>query len=239
MILHHHFEKLSSTQKYLKEHLEGLSLDSSRILISTDLQTNGIGRRNKSWHHKENALAFSFTLPTSNKKSIISLEMVVLLVLFLKNKGYEISLKWPNDLLNKKGQKCGGVIIHLLKDIFIVGVGINWGICSFEEECQYIPGVLDESRTLLKQDYRNIPFLIYNYILNHRLSEQEIQKKWMEFCIHMGKSVKISENNKVFEGVFTGVGTCGEAMLINQNETKSFFTGSLSLGRLGVQDGFR
>ncbi|MCY4523122.1 MAG: biotin--[acetyl-CoA-carboxylase] ligase, partial [Halobacteriovoraceae bacterium] len=196
MILHRHFARLFSTQNHLKDNLESLTVRTSNVLISTDLQTNGIGRRNRNWHHKKNALALSFTLPYSKEKNLVSLEMAVILAEFLKKKtGSAIGLKWPNDLINEKGQKCGGIIIHLQKEIFIVGVGINWGKCRFNEEYDYLPGVVDESYGFKKEDYKKLPYLVYDYVLNHRSnSQKEAREQWMNLCVHMDGEVKIREN---------------------------------------------
>ena len=232
MIYHFHTKEIPSTQNYLKEHLETLLCASSQILISTDSQTQGIGRRSNSWHHGRNALAFSFTLPYFDKMSMVSQETAVLLVKFLKyTGGYEIGLKWPNDLINKRSEKCGGIVVHLQNKTLIVGVGINWGRGEFAGKYRYAPGVVDKFYVFKNEDYEKIPFDFYTYLLAHRLSVQETREEWMRYCCHLNEVVQIYEDSGVEQGIFLGIGRLGEAVLRKGDHVKTFFTGSLSLGR--------
>ena len=128
--MHHiHFDQCESTQNYLKNNWDELIVNHENILISTDHQTKGIGRRGNSWKELSNSLFLSFSLSANEVLTLTSLEIGVLIVDFISQKfNTDLRLKWPNDILTKDGHKCGGVLCNVVeKNQIIVGIGLNLG----------------------------------------------------------------------------------------------------------------
>ena len=228
-MIHLHFSELSSTQDYLRDHLNVLMEDSSRILISTKRQTKGVGRRDKVWHHVKNALAFSFTLSPGDPMGLNPLRVGVLLVEYLKTKSHRVYLKWPNDLINGEKKKCGGIVSWFSKDTLVIGVGINWGMSHFEGSYNTPPGVIDKSCELSGSDFRDLPREIYHFILKQEMGL--VREKWLENCMHLHQQVYFKEDERVQEGRFVDIGSGGEAVLECKDQIKRVYTGSLSLSR--------
>ncbi|MBF0361006.1 MAG: biotin--[acetyl-CoA-carboxylase] ligase [Oligoflexia bacterium] len=244
-VTHLSLTKTNSTQldlkNYIKEKAESKINSDVNILVSTSEQSDGFGRFGRRWDNYKNALAFSFTLQPNKIKTLTSLEIAILISEFFKNK-YEVklSLKWPNDILNKNEEKCAGILMEFFnEDLLIVGVGINL-FKSDEDEMlfqkkKYLTpsGYVFSSPAISGEFKKEIPLEIYNYILENRKESKQIIDEWNELSVHINRLVKIvdevAEETREEEGVFLGVGPSGEALLGVKKEIRSIFTGSLVL----------
>ena len=100
------------------------------MLIITDNQKNGRGRRNNKWHSSPgNNLTFSLILKKTDD-SDLGLFSILIGVAIVKGiekfTNINCTLKWPNDIiLNKK--KIGGILIETKHNspFFVIGVGLN------------------------------------------------------------------------------------------------------------------
>ena len=212
---HIHLPSVDSTQSYLRE-----NLGSGNILVSTEEQTSGYGRQAKKWVHQEDSLAFSFTLNPCEVPTLTPLEVSVLIAKYFKNHySFELKLKWPNDLLNKKGEKCGGILIQNFEGVLIVGVGINLSIGRPIQERKMYPAGFLKIKNISSEDLSKD---IYEYILGHRLNPELIRELWLKSCIHLGMEVQIDK----VSGIFKGIGPLGEAQILG-DEIKSIFSGEL------------
>jgi len=228
-INHIHLEACPSTQLKLKNEFDSLTSKNANILISTQNQTAGIGRRGNHWQSLGNNLAFSFTLGPSATPTLTPLEIAVATVNFMQqNFKINLKVKWPNDILQGDNKKCGGIIINLINNIAIVGIGLNMGHITKPNSLAYpVASILDKKK-LSKLDFQEIPLQIYNYILNKRLNEEDIQNKWSQLCAHMDRPVKIIDDNREYIGHFVGIGEKGEAILkLNDQSLQKFYSGSL------------
>jgi len=213
---HIHLATIDSTQNYLRDNFNG-----GNVLVSTGEQTSGFGRQGKLWIHQKESLAFSFTLKPGEVATLTPLEVAVLISDFFKKIfSLELKLKWPNDLLNEKGEKCGGILIQNIDGVLMVGVGINLTLGRPIKERTFYPA---GSLKITRVSVRNLSRDIYEYILKHRLNPTIIKKSWAEKCIHMDATVQIDK----LTGVFKGLGPMGEALVFN-GEVVSVYSGQLS-----------
>lgn len=123
------FDELDSTQKFLVDYLRCNPQAKAPLCILADRQSRGIGSRNNMWEGVENGLTFSFVikqdvLPQDLPLQSFSLYLAILLQEYLKENGYLVWVKWPNDLYIQD-QKVGGVMSQCIKDNIVAGVGIN------------------------------------------------------------------------------------------------------------------
>jgi len=218
-----HLREVESTQSYLKQNYHNLQ---EEILVSTSHQTGGHGRRGTTWKHLDQALAFSFTLKPNEKLTLTPLEVGCLLSKFFSP---YLSLKWPNDLINDRKEKVGGIICQLVGDIIVVGVGINLYVDpSIEFDFPYPVGGLFKDKPDLENNFHSTLALeLYRHILKNRLSPQQTKENFIKYCSHLNQQVKITDHTKEFSGYFLGISPLGEAILESNGEKIKVLTGSL------------
>jgi len=217
---HLHFEEIDSTQDHL---IELIKNGEETDLVSSVIQTKGRGRSKNTWDSYENALAFSFTVGASNTPTLTSLELGVHICNFIKSAG--LLLKWPNDIINSQGQKCGGILIQMIDGRPVVGIGLNWGKSSQNLDYKTPKGSILDTE-LSKDEYKSLPAQIYSWIINNRMSDKEIIESWNELCAHKDKTVSIIDDTED-RGIFKNIGPYGEAYLDINGEIKKFYAGSL------------
>lgn len=214
---HLHFESIDSTQIYLKEKVEELlNLDPNKnILISCQNQTAGIGRTGNAWVHQNKSLAFSFTIKPCSEISLTTIEMGILIrQFFLEKYSKEIFLKWPNDLMNIKKEKVGGIISNFhSNEMVIVGIGINMTHQSsrISESNQKI-----SSLEINVYDFKVLYEEIYQYILNNRIKLEDIKNKFEASCIHLNQKVIVNDHHSSKHGFFKGIDQTGNMILENE-----------------------
>jgi len=206
-----------STQSEIKK----LIKSDGPVLVATGLQTQGVGRRGHKWEFFENSLAFSFTLKPELPITLNPLMIGVLICQFFKEKfNKELLLKWPNDIMNSDGKKCGGIICELFNpQTIIVGVGLN-----FTENPYGHINKIHVSKNFQEQ----APKEFYQYLLSNLIKEEKkCILSWQKLCIHLEKKVRISDENTEFEGLFQGIGEHGQALIMTKEKIQQVYSGSL------------
>jgi BirA family biotin operon repressor/biotin-[acetyl-CoA-carboxylase] ligase len=93
------------------------------------IKHNGIGSRGNSWSGKKGNLFFSFVIKKEFLPKDLPLQSSLYLCIFLlkkilKDLGFKIWLKWPNDFYIDN-KKIGGTITTVSKDLIYCGIGLN------------------------------------------------------------------------------------------------------------------
>ena len=114
-------DEIESTNTYLKENFE--SYPDKTVLIA-QRQTKGRGRYNRVWVSDNDAI-FSLLLKKNGNYHITA---PLALCMALLGFGYDVGIKWPNDIY-LQGKKLAGILIE---DSFqgdfscaIIGIGLN------------------------------------------------------------------------------------------------------------------
>lgn len=220
MFRHIKLDSIESTQTYLKDHFQN-HFDSN-FLVSAREQTNGHGRKQRSWFQFDKSICFSFTLPKRENITLSTLEISCHVVNYLKSEfGFQGSVKWPNDILDQDQKKCGGILVDLFKETLIVGVGLNFGK---NEEFGNI-----KAPNLIDEDYHLLPAKIYTNILSiFPQSDEWVVNFWTQNCSHINQVVSIEDDGLQFVGNFKGIGEFGEALVIDsENKLHKIFNGTL------------
>lgn len=228
-MIHKHFDSCPSTQKYLIEMTRGNALED--VLVSCDIQTNGVGQRDNSWDCYTQTLCFSFSTDENEVLNLTSLEMGVQICNFFKNIfSTQLKLKWPNDIINSQNEKVGGIIINKQGDQKpIIGIGINLmnnfseEIKSYEIEAGF---VFKEQKEFSKKDLSK---QIFSFVINNRLSAQQTIKEWNSLCFHLNTKVHIQDGNDKKTGVFAGIGKFGQALIKNEDHITELYSGTLRI----------
>lgn len=215
-----HVDRCDSTQDLLKEQLTGN--ESQQLTISCELQRNGRGRGVKNWQDSSGTICFSMSIEPHVKQTFTALEISTIIAIFFQMKGRNIQLKWPNDLLNLDGKKCGGILVQSLGQTYMAGIGLN----LFQESADF-GGIYETSFELEKKYWSKE---LSEYIRANRFTQtEELIAKWNSYCAHMNKTVRICEGTEETIGEFMGLGPYGEAILKNVEDTHHLFNGSLRL----------
>jgi BirA family biotin operon repressor/biotin-[acetyl-CoA-carboxylase] ligase len=129
-----HFDVIDSTNKYIKEHLTEIK---PGTLIDASKQTNGYGRKNRTWFDSENNLTFSFLLKELIHENTHLYSQVIAVAILQALNQYNLNpmIKWPNDIMiNHK--KIAGILIEskiINDEIFIIiGIGLNVNQTTFD-----------------------------------------------------------------------------------------------------------
>lgn len=225
---HQHFEQCQSTQSYIKENWKELSKKDQKVLISTDKQTAGVGRRGTGWNNYEYALAFSMTLAPSPEFSLTSLELGILICEFYSRR---VVLKWPNDLITSDIKKCGGIICNVIDSkTIIAGIGLNLFLNEEQDhDFKIPPGGIYSNIPEIENFKEELPKALATFIHENRLTNKEILEKFNSYCVHMDKKVKIVDTIEETSGFFKGVNENGSAILETESGIKNVMSGSLFL----------
>lgn len=222
-----HLQACASTQDYILEHLDKNSDDS--VLVSTNKQDNGYGRKGAKWENADDCLAFSFTVSPNELLQLTTMEIACLISLFFKEKfKKEVSIKWPNDLIHNN-KKIGGIIAKIIDDKVVCGVGINLSNVEVKEENSFFPpGYLDIE---LKENFQEkVPRDIIEFILINRKSSKQIIEMFNSICDHFEREViikNIDQSEKEIKGVFKGINSDGGAIIRSNEKRFEVFNGSL------------
>ena len=216
-----HVDRCDSTQELLKEQL-ALDHDYEDLAVSCDHQLNGFGRGSNTWTDSPGTICFSITIIPNKNITFTPLEISLLVRHFFLLKGKEIKVKWPNDLINSEGKKCGGVIIQNSGPDFYAGIGIN----LYQMDPSF-GGIYESEFPLDKKEWaKELSTFIWQ---NRYAGPEEIATDWLKGCHHLNKQVKIVDGNNEATGEFVDLGLYGEAVLKNAQGTIHLYNGSLRL----------
>ena len=252
------YDNLSTIVKPLVSNLEVLStttstntlarknaenFDSSGSIILAEAQTDGRGRRGKSWISPYGcnlylSIVWGFSGGIQEIEGL-SLATACSVLKGLENCGADnIELKWPNDLMHKK-KKIGGILLEIVGDPsgycqVIIGVGININMPKINSK--QIDREWTNTKKLLNPEVsRNdlatkIIEQILLLLLEYKKSGFSSYKdEWLMYDNSIGKKVKLIMVNNTVEGVVRGIDSSGGLILEVGGIEKTFSGGEISL----------
>jgi len=126
------YDSLGSTNDVVREFLS--ADDSQNMVVLAEEQTQGRGRRGRSWYSPPGAnlylsLGWRFHGPLERLSGLSLAIGAMLAEAIERDCGVDLALKWPNDLYHGE-RKLGGVLIELLGEKngvipVIAGIGLN------------------------------------------------------------------------------------------------------------------
>lgn len=213
------------------------------VLLVADQQLAGRGRAGRTWHSQSGAsltfsLAWRFDMPIQ-ALSGLSLVVGIALADALAQRGEQVQLKWPNDLLCD-GKKLGGVLIETALDALatgsvwaVIGVGINLqpsdALCAdighpvaslsataFGERDAVMAALLDHLYTELAR-FEHEVFAVF-------------VSRWNALHAHRDQHVCIVDRGQtLMEGVARGVDAQGCLLLDTVDGRRAVVAGDVSL----------
>lgn len=237
------FEKIDSTNTYVKQNMDFL-LD--RVIVATDLQTNGYGRFERSWVGlgPEN-IYMTFVLKPSDKLLPIHANLTqylsVILCQKLESMGLSPQIKWPNDVLLGGKKVCGILAETVLKTGSLRGIALGIGV-NLNASPEAI-GQIDRPATSLdielghavskqefRQDFIEKFFAGYDKFLNDGFESIRADYERLSLLKKESDSgeVKVAVFNKVKHGVFKGYDeNCNLLLLMPDGKIKKFNMGEI------------
>jgi len=227
------FETLPSTNLYLKQNYQ--TLDEFTI-ITTDNQTNGKGRLNRTWNSKKDDLTFSILLKPnidSSKLPLISLIAGASLCRVI-NKYIKSEIKWPNDIL-VNNKKIAGILVEGVysnkTEAIIVGIGLNVNSVEFPDDLiikatslkKELNKYIDKEKILNKIIKEFI--IIYNEFLHGNNIYLDIVRE-----NNYLKNKKAYINNNEVE--ILDIDYNGNLIIKDQEEIKEIYYGEITLEKL-------
>ena len=139
----HRFTEVTSTNDKAREMIANGA--ASGTVIVAQAQTAGRGRSGRSWFSPDaDNLYLSYIHRTTlDPRSCagMTIDVGVVIAELLTRKGFDVELKWPNDVL-LNGLKVAGILCELVTDgphpVVIVGVGLNVNGSDFPPELSTI-----------------------------------------------------------------------------------------------------
>ncbi|AIK96448.1 biotin--[acetyl-CoA-carboxylase] ligase [Candidatus Odyssella acanthamoebae] len=200
------FEQTDSTNDEVKKLL---ATDYSQdVLVLTDSQTRGRGRRGRRWYSPPGNLYMSFSkTPPVNPVVLGQISLVVGIAVYrvikkIMPESAQIALKWPNDILVNK-MKLGGILVETEQfpdqshATCIIGIGINilsapemvmFPACCLREFFNDLPG-----KTQLAQEIMAEFDQCYDIWVND--SFEKLRNEWLLVSYGLGKPVSARAEN--------------------------------------------
>lgn len=152
-----YFKEMTSTQNWLIEQVRNAKNLALPLCVFTQKQTLGVGSRGNEWESVESAILFSFAfkredLPSDLPLQSLSIYVGSLMEEFLNQRGFEVWVKWPNDLYCASS-KIGGVITQSIGEVCVCGIGINLVSSSFD--CLGVEFSLKQKEQFIKDFLQN------------------------------------------------------------------------------------
>jgi BirA family biotin operon repressor/biotin-[acetyl-CoA-carboxylase] ligase len=221
------FDRLPSTNIFLKERIEVESELPSGTVVATRDQTQGRGRRGRDWLSAANEnLTFSILLLGNGdprKNPAAAMAAAVAVAELLRAEGVRADLKWPNDV-RVGGKKICGILSEGVSGGIIVGIGLNVNMRCADHIDQPATSILMETG-----ERRNIDELLEKLLphLAARLAEWEqggfskVRKNWEANVPSIGKPVTVRDGDSERSGLLAGFGEDGELLLQDESGTVS------------------
>ena len=237
-----HVEQTTSTNSDLLNWVKNESVDAV-VVLSADRQTAGRGTRGRLWKNPKNALMFSVAVALSNpiqRYVGVTLTIGVKLVEFLRSKGLDAALKWPNDIVVNH-RKLAGILVENTKskdgvNALIVGVGLNLEQADFEldeyQACAVSDFLTQRWTPCLKEQWRE------SMVGNIVEAIDEIQEfglaktvtEWKNVAAYQDEMIDLYQDGEIVcTALVQGIDESGRLLVSTSTGMRAFMSGMISL----------
>ena len=218
-------------------------------IVIADTQTAGKGRLGRTWLSPPGSNLYMSivvrpVIPPRDATALTLLSAVACASAITNHCGVPVSIKWPNDLL-VENLKIGGILTEIRADIdriyhAVVGIGINVNIArkDLPAEIRHIAtSVLIKSgnsfnRTGLAAEIITEFDKWYGLLIIH--GKKLITEKWTELSATIGKQVRVSVGDLIYEGTAEGIDEEGLLIVkLADGGNRKFSAGDVTIGGAG------
>lgn len=233
-------DSLASTSSTLLDLLGQEELTEGTVVIA-DYQDAGRGQGEHTWESRrgENLLMSQLLFPAFlSAKWQFHLSRVASLALCdaLKNLGIDTQIKWPNDILSKRGKIAGILIEHSITagniSRTIVGLGLNLNQTEFPSF--HLPASSLSLETGITFDVSEVGELVEDCLKSRYQDLKEgryelLEKDYMDLLYKAAQPTIFKAGEEVFEGTIKGVNNFGELMVEHKGEIRTFGHGAIQM----------
>ena len=217
---------------------------SDKLLVLAETQTNGRGRRGRTWESPSGTSVYMSLLfrpqISPDRASMLTLVMGLSVVEGIRQEfGVQTQIKWPNDVvLNKK--KLVGILTELgmqgmQMDYIVIGVGINVNEVDFPEE------LVDKATSLrLECGYcvereKLIGAVLEAFDRNYQefLKTQDLtmlKERYEAVLVNQNQPVRVLQPGNEYEGIAVGINRMGELLVKKEDGTcENVYAGEVSV----------
>jgi len=232
------YQELDSTNEEAKRLAVGGA--SHGAFVWGKSQTAGKGRSGREWVSKQGNLFVSVLLsPDVALKHYQEVSFVAALAVKemlepIVGDEYELSLKWPNDVL-LDGKKIAGILLESVsidnKDWLIVGVGLN--VDSFPKKVRYPATCLTQSGVQIISAKIALSRFIHHFVGRYDMWIKEgfapVRLAWCDSGYRFGKQVAMESGDEHIEGIFADINDDGAMVVKTQSgELREIVAGEMS-----------
>ena len=240
----HSFSTIDSTNEEAKRHID--KLVDGAVLVA-ESQTGGKGRLDRSFYSPTGGIYFSLILKPDflpQEASKCTLMAAVAVAKAMRTLGYEVGIKWPNDILSKRGKKLAGILTEMSAELdrinyIVIGIGINANIhqAEFPEDLQHKASSLMEefnqgheiSRlTLLKEVLRELD---RSYLEVQAKGFSDILDEWKKLSYTLHHKVEVVESlpKNSFKGMAMDISDDGGLLVDYEGKLVEVIAGDVSI----------
>ncbi len=233
----YHYHSIASTNEKAKTIADHGSQEGTVVIA--DIQTQGRGRKQRSWSSSNGGLWFSIILrpkiSLSNAMQVTMCAACAVTEAIQRHLTIQPSIKWPNDVLIENKKICG-ILTEIAAEIdeinyLIVGIGLNVNNTLPIHLQKYSSTLKDE----IKMEVKLTPILI-NILESFDLFYQtlkkgdlaSIKKTWLSNSSTIGSQVKVRTDREIVKGMAVDIGSNGELIVQTKQGNKKIITGDIS-----------
>ncbi|WP_212112699.1 biotin--[acetyl-CoA-carboxylase] ligase [Bartonella queenslandensis] len=210
------------------------------LWIVAQEQSQGKGRRGRAWSSPKGNLYSSLLLSddivpqtAAQLGFVAGVSVVEAIKQFIRDEKQIndiVSLKWPNDIL-LRGEKSSGVLLEMFKlpsqqYALVIGIGIN--VKYNYEDASYPTSSLQNIGLHIEAE-QLFTVLTESFSRNYLLWKQSkgceiIRNKWLLYSAHLGKHVKVMNDEKIIEGIFDDLDRDFNCIIKQKNNQKTIIT---------------
>ncbi|XPV77850.1 MAG: biotin--[acetyl-CoA-carboxylase] ligase [Desulfovibrio sp.] len=232
------------TARTLDESLEYGPLNDWETIFA-ESQTSGRGQLRREWHSPKGNIYATLMLPTifsyaandkdqRNYTDLLPLIAGYLLCSALEKHGFDILVKWPNDIL-LQGRKVGGILVEQRGDKTYCGIGLN--LCHAPSDEQMRADAAMPAGTMINFNQKS-PRDTWLTLVNSMKKEYLSLFKFTnltEFVIlvsqrlaWMGQNVLVHESESItYQGTLVGLAENGALLIDKAGQTIELTCGSI------------
>lgn len=203
-----------------------------QVLVSSRVQTQGRGQRQRQWISPEGNIYLSTLLSTDIAiDGRLALEIALNILQIPSLQSLNIQVKWPNDLYSPQG-KWGGILAEPINQKqAIIGVGINLNPIQNDEIDQAVTSLHE----LGLQDIQRVKLISEIYLAIQQAGQwfnynsHNLAARFNHHAAFMQQSVEFTDQQGQYSGTFVGIQADGAINIDTPCGIQTFYQGQLRL----------
>ena len=197
-------------------------IESGYYVIKAQKQTNGRGRRGRTWESLYGNLFFSMLFKFDIRKAgelAVICSLSLLQVIKKLNVLANVKLKWPNDVLLNSAKVSGILFEKANGDYIVAGIGVNIAQSPKNAEMLYpVISLKEAGIDTSADDFLKLYLEVFTDNLNLYAENkfERLRKLWLDNAKGLNERVIVRQNGKDIGGIFRGIDESG-ALLSESN----------------------